>query len=82
MAKENEFFVQLLHLALPNENPIEDELIAQMQQTFEILHSEKFGEIDLPITSTLITQRIQQQRLLLVSNLLNGSAKVSSIVTK
>lgn len=72
VAKENEFFIQLLQLALPNDNPTEDEIIAQMQQTSEILHSDKFGDIDLPISSPIITQRIQQQRLLLATNLLNG----------
>lgn len=72
VAKENEFFIQLLQLALPNDNPTEDEIIAQMQQKSEILHSDKFGDIDIPISSPIITQRIQQQRLLLATNLLNG----------
>lgn len=77
VAKENEFFIQLLQLALPNDNPIEDEIIAQMQQTSEILHSDKFGEIDLPISSPIITQRIQQQRLILVTKVLNGTTTSS-----
>lgn len=64
VAKENEFYMQLLQLALPN-----DELLhAQMKQAPEILHSDKLGDIDLPVSSAIIAQRIQQQQLLMMSS--------------
>lgn len=57
VAKENEFYMQLLQLALPNDDPLNDELLAQMRQTPEILHSEKLGDIDLPVSSAIIGMR-------------------------
>lgn len=54
VAKENEFYMQLLQLALPNDDPLNDELLAQMKQTPEILHSEKLGDIDIPVSSAII----------------------------
>lgn len=64
VAKENEFYMQLLQFALPN-----DELLhAQMKQAPEILHSDKLGDIDLPVSSAIIAQRIQQQQLLMMSS--------------
>lgn len=64
VSKENEFYMQLLHLALPNDDPSQDELISQMRQAPELLRSDKLGDIDLPVSSAIIAQRIQQQQLL------------------
>lgn len=54
IAKENDFFMQLLRLALPNEDPANDELLAQMRQPSELLHSAMLGDIDLPVSSPII----------------------------
>lgn len=54
VAKENDFFMQLLKLALPNDDPANDELLAQIRQPSELLHSATLGEIDLPVSSAII----------------------------
>lgn len=59
--------MQLLQLALPSDDPSQEELISQMRQPSELLRSDKLGEIDLPVSSAVIAQRIQQQQLLLVA---------------
>lgn len=55
IAKENDFFVQLLRLALPNEEqPVNDAMQTQGRPSSELLHSTMLGDIDLPISSPLI----------------------------
>lgn len=54
VAKENDFFMQLLKLALPNDDPANDDLLAQIRKPSELLHSATLGEIDLPISSAII----------------------------
>lgn len=54
IAKENEFFIQLLKLALPNDVPVNEDLLAQLRQSPEILQSTMLGEIDLPVSSPII----------------------------
>lgn len=77
VAKENEFYMQLLQLALPNEDPVQDELImSQMSQSTEVLHSDELGEIVLPLPSPIVAQQVQQQQLLLAS-----TASVKSMTT-
>lgn len=56
--------MQLLQLAMPNE----ELLHTQMKQSTETLHSDKLGDIDLPISSANTAQRIQQQQLLMMSS--------------
>lgn len=64
MSKENEFYVQILQYSLPN-----DELLnAQLKQESDALQSEKLGEFDLPVSSAITAQRIQEQELLVISD--------------
>lgn len=53
IAKENEFFIQLLKLALPNDVLANEELLAQLRHTPDILHSTMLGELDLPVSSAI-----------------------------
>lgn len=89
VAKENDFYMQLLQLALPHDDSMHDELLGQMRHSEQqqqlahhqqklILHSDKLGDIDLPISSPILAQRIQQQQLLLAANSLNSNQSSSS----
>lgn len=81
VSKENEFYMQLLHLALPSDDPNQDELMSQMKQTPELLHSDTLGDIDLPVSSAVIAQRIQQQQLATTSTTNSTSTSSSSTST-
>lgn len=75
VAKENEFYMQLLQLALPSDDPVQDELMSQLPQSTETLHSDELGDIVLPVPSPVAAQQLQQQQMVLATSAAAASAK-------
>lgn len=67
VTKENEFYMQLLQLALPQDDPVQDELMSQLPQNTETLHSDELGDIVLPVSSIMAAQQVQQQQMVLAT---------------
>lgn len=74
VAKENEFYMQLLQLALPSDDQMQDELITQIPQSTETLHSDELGDIVLPVSSPMAVQQLQQRQLALATSVASTKA--------
>lgn len=75
--KENEFYMQLLQMALPIDDSVQDELMSQLPQITETLHSDELGDIVLPISSIMAAQQMQQQQMVLATSTTTKSFKTN-----